>query len=200
VRVTVTGARPASGCLVTNHLSYLDIMVLASVRPVVFVSKAEVRRWPGIGYLVGLAGTLFIRRQSRLQVSAAVTRMQEALDLGVVLAFFPEGTTTGGDRVLPFRASLLEAAVTGQLPVTPGCLRYELPGGSVPDEVCYWRDMTFFSHLANLCRHREIRAHVTYGEPMAASQDRKQLAHALRQEVLRLGGFPPDAGGEVENF
>ena len=186
------GEPPTQGVLVSNHLSYTDILVFGARHPLVFISKSEVAGWPVFGRLSRWAGTLFIRRDLRSDVVRIGEEMPRILAGGVVLAFFPEGTSTGGDRVLPFRAPLMAPLAQNGWIITPAFLRYELdPGdGSVEDEVAYWRDMVFGPHLLNLLGKRRIRAVVTYGKSEPAQADRKALASELREKVCRLGGLP----------
>ncbi|MEI6352052.1 MAG: lysophospholipid acyltransferase family protein [Verrucomicrobiota bacterium] len=194
IEPTYIGEPPTRGVLVSNHLSYLDILVFGARHPLVFISKSEVAGWPIFGQLAKWAGTLFIRRDLRSDVVRIGEEMPRILDAGVVLAFFPEGTSTGGDRVLPFRASLMAPLAEKGWVATPAFLRYELePGdGSVEDEVAYWRDMVFGPHLLNLMGKRGVRAVVTYGQPEPACPDRKALAGQLREKVCRLGGLSPE--------
>ena len=182
------GEPPRAGLLVSNHLSYLDIIVLAARQPAVFVSKADVRGWPGIGFLTKLAGTLFIRREKRGDVSPLNEQIAALVQAGIVVIVFPEGTSSDGHSVMPFYSSLLEPAAASGCAVTPAFIRYELADGVAEDEVCYWRDMTFGSHFLNLLTKREIRAHVRFGAVRAAGSDRKQLARELQLVVRELGG------------
>ena len=188
----VRGTPPSAGLLVCNHLSYLDILVLAAQQPLVFVAKAEVRRWPVFGALAGAAGTLFIRRESPGDVPRLNGAMTPLVAAGQVVVFFPEGTSSDGHAVLPFHSALLAPAAENQWPVTAGWIGYALDDGSVEDEVCYWRDMTFLSHLLNLMTKRRIRACVIYGETHLAESNRKALARQLQAEVreLRAEGLP----------
>jgi 1-acyl-sn-glycerol-3-phosphate acyltransferase len=188
LRPHYSGEPPRAGLLVSNHLGYLDILVLAARQPAVFVSKADVRGWPVLGFLTRLAGTLFVRRERRTDVSPLNNQVVALLRAGFVVVVFPEGTSSDGHKVLPFFSSLLEPAVAGGCAVTPAFIRYELAGGSVEDEVCYWRDMTFGPHFLNLLTKREIRAHVRFGPARPAGDDRKQLARELQQAVRNLGG------------
>ena len=188
VRAEYIGEPPRGGLLVSNHLSYLDIIVFGARQPAVFVSKADVRHWPALGYLAGLAGTLFVRREHRLDVSPLNEQMSALVKAGVVVIVFPEGTSSDGAKVLPFFSSLLEPAVAGNCEVTPAFIRYEVADGVAADEVCYWRDMSFGPHFLNLLTKREIRATVSFGAPRAAGTDRKQLSRELHQAVRKLGG------------
>src|SRR5258708_15386051 len=111
VNLRVTGPIPSSGLLACNHLSYLDILVLGATTPCVFVSKCEVRRWPVFGWFASLAGTLFLRREKRSDVARMTREMRRVLDEGQLVVLFPEGTSSDGSSVLPFKSSLLEPAI-----------------------------------------------------------------------------------------
>ena len=187
VKVSVQGPPPTGGLLVSNHLGYLDILVLASVAPVVFVSKAEVRRWPVFGWLAKCAGTIFIKRESRADVVRAGDEIEQMLECGAVVVLFPEGTSSDGRSVLPFRSSLLEPVLRHKHPVSIAALDYRLNDGSVEQEVCYWGDMVLGAHLLNLLSKEKIQAGVRFGVPtIGACADRKELAKALRDSVSRL--------------
>lgn len=186
VRVKTEGPLPGSGLVASNHLGYLDIVVLASLRPFFFVSKANVKGWPVLGTLAQLAGTLFVSRERRTEVGRFNQELAERLRHGQPVVLFPEGTSSDGRQVLPFRSPLLAPVTDGQNPVTPTWLGYELAEGSVEDEVCYWRDMVFVPHFLNLLSKRKIQARVVFGEPLAGNLDRKQLAVELRQRVANL--------------
>ncbi len=185
VEVELRGALPESGVLVANHLSYLDIAALALACPMAFVAKAEVRHWPLLGWLARCGGALFVDRERRSDIARLAPHFAPVVHSGVVLAIFPEGTSTGGDRVLPFHSSLLAPAAEHGWPVTPGWIGYELEDGSVADEVCYWRDMTFATHFLNLLTKRRIRGVVAFGEPLR-NTDRKELARDLHAAVCFL--------------
>ena len=187
VEVEVSGRPPADGLLVCNHLSYLDIVVLVAQAPTIFLSKSEVRNWPGLGVLVQCAGTLFVDRERRSDVARAGAELGAALKSGTPVCMFPEGTSSDGTRVLPFRSSLLAPAIDHDCRVNPVWIGYELEEGSVEEEVCYWGDMSFGPHFLNLLGKRRIYARVRYGTPQSPGDDRKALAAALHDEVSRLG-------------
>ncbi len=182
------GPPPKGGLLVCNHLGYLDIIALGSVTPLVFLSKREVQGWPLIGAITRLAGTLFIAREQKDEVVRLAGEFEELAARGTAVAIFPEGTSSDGTAVLPFKSALLEPAVRNQWPVTPAWLGYQLKDGSVEDEVCYWRDMTFFPHLLNLLTKERVFVSVRFAPAMNPGACRKELARALRQEVCALGG------------
>ncbi|WP_232767190.1 lysophospholipid acyltransferase family protein [Geminisphaera colitermitum] len=187
------GASAEAGLMVCNHLGYLDILVLAADRPVIFVAKSEVRGWPVLGWLAGMAGTLFVDRARRGDVARVAEEMTEALAGGVSVAVFLEGTSSDGSRVLSFKTSLLEPAIRRRWLVLPMSLDYTVPAGrSAAGEVCWWGDMRLAPHLLNLVTIPWIRARVARGEAVAAAgdMDRKTLARLLheRVEALRAAG------------
>lgn len=180
------GAPPSRGLLVCNHLSYSDIPVLAAAQPMIFVAKASVRWWPVFGQLAGFGGTLFVKRDRRGHVADIAAAFAPIIGGGTVIGLFPEGTSSGGDTVLPFKPSLFEPAAANGWPVTPAWITYEVGGGTVADDVAYWRDMTFAPHLLNLCALPRVVGHVFYGEPVTGVTDRKELARRLHAAVLEL--------------
>lgn len=183
---TPLGPLPNRGLLVANHLSYLDIILLAALRPCVFVSKSDVRKWPLFGRCAILGGTIFVDRQRRTGVAGVASQMRAALGEDLLLVLFPEGTSSGGASVLPFRSSLLEPALELGCPVTATAISYHLDRGSVPDEICYWRDMTLLPHLLNVWSKPTIHATLRSGVPRLRTGDRKSLALELHHEVTAL--------------
>ncbi|HEX4646953.1 MAG TPA: lysophospholipid acyltransferase family protein [Verrucomicrobiae bacterium] len=186
VNVQYRGKPPARGILVANHLSYIDVLVLGSIRPLVFLSKSEVRSWPLIGLLTRFAGTLFIKREQKSDVVRLGGEMAPVVEAGMVVVLFLEGTSSDGQTVLPFRSSLLAPAAEHGWPATGAWLHYELPGGSAADDVCYWGDMNFGSHVLNLLSKNGIQAFVSFGSPVSDGLDRKEMARALHAQVCGL--------------
>jgi 1-acyl-sn-glycerol-3-phosphate acyltransferase len=186
VQLQVEGELPAGGLVVSNHLSYMDIVVFSAVLPCVFVSKAEVERWPVIGRYARWAGTVFVRRHDRGDAARANVGVEGALQEGVPVMLFPEGTTTDGRRVLRFHSTMLQPAIDGATPVTPCAVAYELEDGDPAREICWWGDMTLVPHMWNLLGKRVIRAHIAFGSPVSATGDRKELSGILHEEVKRL--------------
>jgi 1-acyl-sn-glycerol-3-phosphate acyltransferase len=184
--VNVSGEIPRSGLLVSNHLSYLDIVMIGAVTPAVFVSKAEVRRWPVFGTLARLGGTIFIQREHRLQVGEVNREIETALADGALAVIFPEGTSSNGETVLPFRAPLLEPALRGGHEIFLACIQYELDDGDAKTEVCYWGDHSFFPHLLNLLGKKSVRATLRFGKFNRTTDDRKELAKQLHAAISEL--------------
>jgi 1-acyl-sn-glycerol-3-phosphate acyltransferase len=186
MRIDIAGSFPASGLIVANHLSYVDVLVLSAIRPVAFVAKAEVENWPVFGFCAKCAGTVFIERERRSAVAPVLERMQSVLTAGVPLVLFPEGTSSNGDTVLPFKPALFAVVERLSVPVTTCAIGYSLRDGSVRDEICYWGTHDFLSHLVNLLTKTGISARVAFGPERILTGDRKTLARQLRDEVVEL--------------
>ena len=184
--IECAGPCPRDGLLVSNHLSYLDILVLTSLTPAVFVSKSEVRSWPVFGWFARMAGTLFLHRARRTDVVRISEEIATALRGGHLVVLFPEGTSSDGRQVLPFRSSLLEPVNGQQRPLSVVCISYAVAGGSAENDVCYWGDMTFFPHLVKLLTKEKIRARVRFRKVEHRADNRKELARQLHAEVVRL--------------
>ena len=177
---------PSSGLLVSNHLSYIDIIVLSSIRPWVFVAKRDVASWPLFGWLARAAGTIFVDRERRFSSPRTVDVIRDAIAGGSVVVIFPEGTSSGGSTVLPFKSALLESAVQLRCPIAAASIDYRLEDGSIAEEVCYWRDMTLVPHLLNLLCKREIRANYSFSRAEIRAGDRKQIARELRDQIMSM--------------
>jgi 1-acyl-sn-glycerol-3-phosphate acyltransferase len=152
INLVVVGEPPVQGpvLLAANHISWLDIVVMLASCPCRFVSKAEVGQWPVVGTLTRAAGTLFITRSSRRDALRVVHQMVEKLhvDSNVVLAIFPEGTTSNGQQVLPFHANLFQAAISANAPVQPVALRFEYVASNQPSLApCYIDDDTLLGSV-----------------------------------------------------
>ena len=197
VRVVTEGKAPPEGVLVvSNHLSYLDIAVLGSVVPMVFVSKAGVRRWPFWGFMAALGGTVFVDRSRKRDVVPALAGIRRALERGDRVIVFPEATSTKGATILPFKPALLAAAAADGKPVHWMTLTYSTAPGSPParDRVCWWGDMGFVPHALALFALGRVHCTVRFGDTPVRSTDRKALAVALRSAMLER--FEPVDGGE----
>lgn len=190
--LTVRG-RPHRGpaVIVANHLSWLDILVLNAVERVTFVAKAEVAGWPGIGGLARATGTVFIHRRRR-DAGSQAHRLADRIGRGDRLALFPEGTSTDGAQVLPFRPSLFAALLPPysfeDLLVQPVCLEYVAPPGADPRFYAWWGSMALGPHLLQvLAAGRQGQAIVTFSKPLRCMDypDRKSLAAAAQAQVAR---------------
>jgi len=181
-----------AGVVVANHSSWLDIIALNARKRVYFVSKAEVARWPGIGWLARATGTVFIRRDVR-EARAQTEIFRERLLLGHRLLFFPEGTSTDGRRVLAFKSTLFQAffsdRLRARLKVQPVSVVYSAPRGEDPRFYGWWGDMEFAPHLLRtLAARRPGAVTLIYHPPVAVPDfpDRKALARHC-ETVVRQG-------------
>ncbi|WBY03702.1 lysophospholipid acyltransferase family protein [Ramlibacter tataouinensis] len=174
--------------LVSNHISWLDILVLHAARHCRFVSKSDVKRWPLIGALATGAGTLYIERESRRDAMRVVHHMAASLKSGDILAVFPEGTTSDGIDLLPFHANLVQAAVSAPAPAQPVALQFiETHTGRMSLEPCYIGDDTLVASLWRTLTGPPITAVVSFGAPQHANgRDRRAWAADLRAAVQRL--------------
>jgi len=189
----VTGAQMREpGIIVANHSSWLDIFALNATKRIYFVSKSEVAGWPGIGWLARATGTVFIERDRR-KASAQKRLFSDRLTAGHKLLFFPEGTSTDGLRVLPFKttlfASLFDAELRDILSVQPVSVVFHAPQGAEPRYYGWWGDMDFGGHLLKvLATAPQGRVELIYHPPVAVGDfaDRKALA-AYCEETVRSG-------------
>lgn len=185
-KVQVRGRRPGSGLLVSNHLSYVDILLLGSLTPVVFVSKADVKNWPLFGWFAAVSGTVFVQRERRGHVGEIANQIRQLLQHGHLVVLFPEGTSSGGTSVLPFKSSLLEPVVGQTHEVHAASITYVMPEGDVSRDVCYWGDMVFGAHIARLLGKPAFRACVHFADIPEPAADRKALARQLHAAVSTL--------------
>ncbi|HTQ49404.1 MAG TPA: lysophospholipid acyltransferase family protein [Candidatus Acidoferrales bacterium] len=186
IKTQATGPVPVGGLLISNHLSYLDILVLSSLTPAVFVSKHDVKFWPVFGQFAVLGGTVFVDRARRFQVGRVNEEITGALNQGALVVLFPEGTSSNGQTLLPFKSSLLEPATDLGWPLAIDWIHYEIDDGDAGEEVCYWGNHTFFPHMLNLLSKRQIQVTVRFGQFPERNGDRKELAQRLRAEILGL--------------
>jgi len=186
-QVTVSGEIPSGGLIACNHLGYVDILVLGSVCPAIFIAKSDVVGWPIFGWLASRAGTIFVSRDAPAMVAAQLREMEQPLRDGRPVILFPEGTSSDGAQVLPFRSSLMESTIITGASVTPSAVGYDLMGeGDVGTEVAYWGDLVLVPHLINLLSKKSFKARLFFGQPREPMSDRKQETRFLHQEVSSL--------------
>ncbi len=188
VRVVVEGTPPPPGTLlVSNHLSYLDILVYGSIVPVIFVAKAEVRRWPVWGILAAGGDTVFINRTAKRDILRVRSEMARALDRDDIVALFPEATSTPGDTIIPFRPPLLADAAANRTPVHWATISYATPPGepSARNQVCWWGDLGLGQHLAGVMALKRVYCTVRFSDVPIVDGNRKALAAKLREAMLQ---------------
>ena len=211
VRVTVKGAPAADRPLLilANHSSWLDISVIGSLTPLVFVAKSEVAGWPLIGLLARFQRTVFVDRQRRHATGEVNRTIAERLQDGDPVVLFAEGTSSDGNRVLPFRTALVgavrEAIADGaEVTVQPLAVSYVrlqgLPMGRLHRHIAAWYgDMDLAPHLLEVLRHGSIDVEVSFGEPLRLDEahDRKSVTRQC-EEAVRLMCIQALTGRPVE--
>jgi len=190
VRLQTQGRRPSPATfLVANHVSWLDILAINAIVPVTFVCKREVRAWPLIGWLAARNETIFMSRRSAAQAREVNVELARRLAEGATVAVFPEGTTTDGRSVLPFRAALLQSAIDSGAAVLPLALRYTDAQGNPCLEAAFVGDMTFLQSLLAVTGVPRMIAQVKSAAPLAsAPAERRLLAHRARKRIATLLG------------
>ncbi|MEM9059331.1 MAG: lysophospholipid acyltransferase family protein [Pseudomonadota bacterium] len=195
IRLRVTGTPVRAGALVANHSSWIDILALRATTLMYFVSKSEVADWPGVGFITRITGTVFIeRKRTEAKRQEAVLRSRIAQDQ--LLCLFPEGTSTDGLRVLPFKSSLFSAffidGAGADIMIQPVSLRYHPPkDGSLPPDIYgWWGTMGFEKHIwdvLTLSFGGTVDVIFHQAAPASAYADRKSLAEA--SQIAVAAGF-----------
>jgi 1-acyl-sn-glycerol-3-phosphate acyltransferase len=194
MELRVQGPVPEAGergaMISANHVSWLDVFLVSSVRPTRFIAKSEVREWPVAGWIAERAGTLFVRRARRRDTARINEIVHGALADGDCVGLFPEGTTTMGDRLLKFHSSLFEPAVANAAHVHPLAIRYEHADGSLCRAAAY-DDLTFMQSLSLIARQRGVVARLMFAQSLEAKEaTRRDLAHATQDRIATLLGLP----------
>jgi 1-acyl-sn-glycerol-3-phosphate acyltransferase len=190
IKLIVNGKPPKTGpmLLVSNHISWLDILVIHAAGHCRFVSKADIKHWPILGTLTTSAGTLYIERESRRDAMRVVHHMSQALTDGDIVAVFPEGTTGNGVDMLPFHANLLQAAIAVNAPVQPIALSFkDTVTGQISQAASFVGDETLLGSLWNTLKSCNLAAVATYGVPQLANgRDRRTWAADLSTEIASM--------------
>jgi 1-acyl-sn-glycerol-3-phosphate acyltransferase len=192
VTIETEGPIPQRGLLVSNHLSYLDIMVYSAITPCIFVSKKEVASWPVFGALATRAGTVYIDRERTSDAHRVRNEVADALREGMLVAVYPEGTSSDGSSVLPFKPALFQSAIEAEAEIAPAHIGYALEDGDPGQDIAYWGDMTFFPHLLKLLSKRRIEARVRFAEKAIHAANRREACDLVYAAVSELGGFSSD--------
>ncbi|MBX7173136.1 MAG: 1-acyl-sn-glycerol-3-phosphate acyltransferase [Pyrinomonadaceae bacterium] len=186
MKVEVIGTPPHSPFfLVCNHLSYMDIPTIRAVVEGIYVAKGEIESWFAAGKIVRDMGNIYINRQCKRDIPRAGLDVLNALERGEGVIIFPEGTSTKGEEVLPFKSSFLEFAASTDLPVHYASISYQTPLDEPPPSysVCWWDDTTFIEHLWRFFQLKEVTAIINFGEEPIVGDDRKKLAKDLWEAV-----------------
>jgi 1-acyl-sn-glycerol-3-phosphate acyltransferase len=197
VRVKITdmtgGKIVARALMVANHVSWLDIFVINSLRPCRFVAKSDIRDWPLIGWLCEKTGTVFIARGRQRDVRRIYEGLVAGIHAGEHVAFFPEGTTAAQGTLLPFHANLFEAAIDAEVLIQPYALRYVDAVGNLHPAADFIGDMTFAQSIISILKAGAITAELMLLPPIeTGGAHRRELAGAARSSIGTALGYPND--------
>jgi 1-acyl-sn-glycerol-3-phosphate acyltransferase len=191
----VEGSAPTHGLVVSNHLSYLDVLILSAAMPCFFVAKMEIDRWPFFGWAARMGGTIFLNRSSMASNNSVARQIDERLKLPVPVLLFPEGTSTDGSHVLRFHARLIAPAVAAGAPITAAAIRYVAADGTPERELCWFGDVLFLPHLLKTLGTAGFSAMVSFGPPRLHPDNRAAASHThaeivdLRRQLLSSPRF-----------
>jgi 1-acyl-sn-glycerol-3-phosphate acyltransferase len=189
-----TGVYPQHGVVISNHMGYLDIMAFAALARCVFVSKSEIAAWPLIGWMTTMSGTVYVQRGRGGSAARAKADLESVSAENVPIVFFPEGTSSDGSSVLPFRTGLLYDCIEAGQPITAARIRYRLTRDNGPNAASYlpyWDDTPLAKHIFRLLGLRGIEIEITFADaPIAFSpaalSDRQIAGTEAREAVLAL--------------
>jgi 1-acyl-sn-glycerol-3-phosphate acyltransferase len=182
---------PERCMLVLNHISWLDIFVINATSPATFIAKSEIRDWPFVGWLCTLVGTLYIERGKPSAVRKATGAIVAQLERGVLIAVFPEGTTTFGRSLEPFHTALFQPALDAGATLQPIALHYLDAAGTHTDAAGYVGETSFMESVWNILSTRRIVAELTLLAPVSVQgQTRRSLAAKTEEAIARALHVP----------
>lgn len=176
--------------LVGNHLGMLDILVVAARKPTLFITSVELRQTAGLGFIAEMAGCLFVERRSRSNITGEIGEIREALKQGFSVTLYPEGTSTNGERVLPFKKSLMTAVAGTGVHIKPMVINYRKINGEPMsdkwrDYVCWYGDQTFLPMLGRIFSVSSVEVDLEFcGEVMVHSEEQRHQVAAEIQKVI----------------
>jgi len=185
IHCQVQGQPPTRGLVVCNHLSYLDILILAAHMPSFFVAKMEISSWPFFGMAARSNGTIFLDRSSLASATSVADQMAQRLKLPIPVLLFPEGTSTDGSAVLRFHSRLIDPATSTGAPITAASVRYVIEGGVEERSLCWYGDTAFVPHLLKALGTPGFVAELQFGVPKIYP-DRRTAANATWAEVTAM--------------
>ncbi|NCT69035.1 MAG: 1-acyl-sn-glycerol-3-phosphate acyltransferase [Rhodanobacteraceae bacterium] len=184
--------QPGAVLYVANHISWLDIVLIHSARPVSFVAKSEIARWPLVGWLAARAGTIFHRRGNSDSLAVVMGRVVERLREGEPVGVFPEGGSGHGHKVGTFHARIFQTALDADVPVQPVALRYGRDGRQDP-RVPFGAREGFFPNFLRLLGGPPLDAEVHFLEPVPSTPEaRRRMAEESRARIVRTLGYGDD--------
>ena len=187
--------------LVMNHISWIDIHVVHSVRAARFVAKAEIARWPILGYLTDRTGTIFIERGKRHAVREVNHRVAKLLRDGELVVMFPEGTTSDGDRLLPFHVNLIQSAIEARAAIVVAGLRYLDAHGKRTTAASYVGDINLLQSIMRIIRMGPITAELHLIDAIdGATATRHEVGQRARALIAEALGFDDESEESAEGI
>ena len=186
IEVRPVGDRPAQTAflIVANHTSWLDILVLRTLFSTCFIAKEEIAKWPVVGPMAREAGTIFIGRNRLSSFRETLAASRRSLDRKIPITVFPEGTTTIGDRLLPFKTGVFDLCTETGYPALPVSIRYESPEGLQLTSISYTGNEHFFRSFGRVLREPRVVVRIYISPPVyPEGRDRKSMAQAAQEEV-----------------
>jgi len=188
IKVELEGEVPEGAFfLVSNHVGYVDVPVLGRHLDAIFVAKADLSGWPVAGQVIRSGGTIFIDRGRKRDLLRVMNEVDRALADGLAVLLFPEGTSSKGDDLLPFKPSLLQIAAGGDRAVHWATVEYRTEAGEGPPSrhVCWWGEEEFLPHYLRFIALNRVTAVIRFGDQPVLGVDRKQLSETLRENMRR---------------
>ena len=187
IKVEVTGletylVNQKKYLMVANHISWMDIIVIQSIKPCIFVAKSDVASWPLFGWVAQMTGTIFIKRDKVSDIKKALKKMKRRL-IKRSVCIFPEGTSTNGRYLLPFKSNLFQSSIDTNKSILPLCLRYE-QNNSYSDKAAFVDDMSLVDSINKIKQEKDMRVIVEVLQPIRPRYNRKELA-SYTQEIIR---------------
>lgn len=193
--------------LVGNHLGMMDILVSAACKPSLYVTSVEMKNTPGLGLLAEMGGCLYVERRNRSNIQNEIGEIRNALKQGFSVAIYPEGTSTNGERVLPFKKSLMTAAAGTGVPILPVVINYtHVNGEPMSDEwrdyVCWYGDQTFFPALIRLFTVKSVNVEIEYCDEVMVhnEEERRHIAAKVQSIVVSKYRKIPLPAGVVSPY
>jgi len=179
---------PENFLIVSNHLSYIDVLVYAAIRPVCFVTSIEMKKTFFLGLFCQMSGCLFVERRSRDNLDQEIDEISEALKENQNVLIFPEGTSTNGEGVLRFKRPLFKSVINAKKRLLPATIIYQ-EDVKLRDSLCWYGDMTFFSHFINFLKRKKTSVLISYSTPLPtfcqSTQELSELAHYIVKSNYR---------------
>lgn len=182
--------------MVSNHMGMLDVIALASIRPSLFITSVEMQRTPGLGLLCEMGGCLFVERRNRAGIPREIQQIREALKQGLNVTLYPEGTSTNGEKILPFKKSLMTSAAGSGAPILPLVVNYTHVNGEPMsdrwrDTVCWYGDISFESAMWRMFAAREIVVEIEFLQEIHIHSDEQRREIAAMAQGRIEAAFRP---------